>query len=78
MIRPNTRRCRIMLALAERPRFNSDLCEVADEIPALLARTMAALIANGWVKNISRRRGRGTLAFYAITDEGRAVLPRAA
>jgi DNA-binding IclR family transcriptional regulator len=56
----------ILEALAERPRTNAELCEVADDIGPYVARTMAKLCARGLAANMSTKRGRGSRALYAL------------
>ena len=61
----------ILAELAHGPRSNAELCEVADEIPSYLSRTMAKLREQGRVQNVAAVRGRGSRAVYALTRSAR-------
>ena len=69
---PHSKRHRILAALIEGPLDNKALCSIADDIPAGIGRTMAELGKMGLVENVAARRGRGTVAIYALTDAGLA------
>ena len=69
----STQRAIILNALGEGPKSNRELCELADEIPSYLSRTMAKLQHRGLVVNVAPSRGRGRPALYALASQARAT-----